>query len=74
MGDKAIFSCDSSGPLSWYLESSSETPRNLPIYWTNPIKRYPVQPKDCGQYFCYGLLPNGETPFLASAMLKVYGK
>ena len=74
VGTKAIFICDSSGPLSWYFESSYDTPRQPPIYGTNPLTIYPVQPNDSGQYFCYGLLSNGEIPFLASTNLKVYGK
>jgi len=68
LGDSVTFSCNSYGENIWYFSSTAEEPlSHLPI-----LKLVRVRSNHSGKYYCYGL--GSSKPFVAEAVLKVYGK
>ena len=69
----ARFECVSNGTVIWYYEGYDEITKYF-VSVGSYLMFNTVQLSHGGYYFCYGLLPDGKTHFLARAELRVFGE
>ena len=74
VGECATYVCDSSGETRWLYSKTFIKEFHNVISGIDKLVIDPVKVIHGGQFFCYGLLPNMNSYFLARSLLKVYGK
>lgn len=73
IGEKATFSCHSSGETRWYFQWAGTLPKSDPISRSDKLTINQVKLSDSGYYFCFGLDKSRHAHFLARSRLKIYG-
>jgi len=67
-------SCTDGNNIMWYFEKKSHPPISPPIFYGNIFKLHNLKSIHAGYYFCSGICPIVNNPFIAKAKLTVYGK